>query len=464
MNLSDLEFNILNGVVKSNKVALDFTSNSNHDIFISDDAKFLVKVFSSYIKNFKGKPTRRVMLERYSDDHSYNLINSFFDKTDKKEYDENEYGHDLSTLKNNFINLKYEGLKNILSKDYSEGIKLIKKELSKIESVKSTKSFDSKPISDYIDDFRQDYIDKAKNPELGKGLLTGYSYIDYIKNGLRPADLLIIAGETGSGKSQFMNNMAIQMWLGENTIESTEFKKGCNVVYFSLEMPYKDCFRRSMSRIADVESYAIRDAKLSKSEAASVSKACKFIKKYPYIFEIVDVPRGLTVEQMESMYEEIKQRYNPDVIFVDYLGLMEDASDDEDDWLSLGKLAGKVHEFARTYSIPVVTAVQLNRMDPEKKNSQAKSIGLHRIGRSSLIATHASLIVQIEKRVDENIHNDFIYHIIKNRDGEDGGKHSILKNFAKSSIIDVPYIPDSIAPVLQDDLSGNADSVMEMMA
>jgi replicative DNA helicase len=121
------------------------------------------------------------------------------------------------------------------------------------------------------------------------------------------------------------------------------------------------------------------------------------------------------------------------------MGLMEDADTDSDDWLKLGKLAGKIHEFARAHSIPVITAVQLNRLDPSQKKSETKSIGLHRIGRSSLIAHHATVIIQIETRPDEETHDDFVYHIIKNRHGQSNKSHSVWKNFNKCSIIDRPY-------------------------
>jgi len=150
----------------------------------------------------------------------------------------------------------------------------------------------------------------------------------------------------------------------------------------------------------------------------------------------------VVVEQMEIMFEEIKADYLPDVIFVDYMGLMEELSDG-DDWLALGKLAGKIHEFARAHSIPVVTAVQLNRIDPANKKNEAKAIGLHRIGRSSMIAHHATVIIQIETRQDEETHDDFIYHVIKNRHGQSNKSHSVWKNFNKCSIIDKPYDVDA---------------------
>jgi replicative DNA helicase len=434
--MNDLEFAVLTAVSKHQKVALDFAYTCDESLFESPDAIKFAKVFIEYIKIYKSKPSRRT-------------VNSFYDDSEDSEYNVDDYQYDVSRLKQRHGERRLEAVKGRLNQggldDVTGTTKAIELELGAIKAANGHKAYERNVIRNYIDEFRNAYVQKHKNPNLGKGILTHYSFLDYIKNGLRPSDLVIIAGETGSGKSMYLNNIALQIWMQENNLETPPDKmtKGYNVTFFSLEMPYEDCFRRSMARLADVHEYGIRDAKLSREESKSVAKACKFIKEFPYEFDIVDVPRGFTVEQMEIMFEEIKSEYIPDVIFIDYMGLMEDMSD-ADDWLALGKLAGKIHEFARVHAIPVVTAVQLNRIDPNHKKTESKSIGLHRIGRSSMIAHHATIIIQIESRQDEETHDDFIYHIIKNRHGQSNKSHSVYKNFNKCSIMDKPYDVDAV--------------------
>ena len=48
-----------------------------------------------------------------------------------------------------------------------------------------------------------------------------------------------------------------------------------------------------------------------------------FINNYPYEFEIIDMPRGATIENMEAVYEECKARFDPKIVVIDYLGLMD---------------------------------------------------------------------------------------------------------------------------------------------
>jgi replicative DNA helicase len=462
-----LERDILNAMVKYKRLALDFSVVGDYTLFESEDAVRIGKTFLDYVRTFKSQPSREIMLDKHSsDDGMVDSIKNFYDSIENEEYNESDYAYQLEKLKYKFGQRRLENIRNEMNsgtlQDVTASIRLIEKELSQIKAVNGEKAYEAKTLDQYVDQFRNNYIDKSKNPDLGKGLLTGYSFLDYIKNGLRPSDLVIIAAETGAGKSMFMSNIAVQMWLQNNTIDTPVEKltSGCNVMYFSLEMPYEDCFQRAMARIADVPSYGIRDAKLNRSEAAAISKACKFAKEYKSKFDIIDVPRGFSVDQLEIMFEERKADYHPDIIFIDYMGLMEDIQD-VDDWLGLGKLAGKIHEFARAHSIPVVTAVQLNRIDPSHRKT-SKAVGLHRIGRSSLIAHHASLIIQIETREDEETHDDLIYHIIKNRHGQSNKSASVYKNFSKCSIIDKSYDVDSMETwTPDDDISEDISNILQ---
>jgi replicative DNA helicase len=238
--------------------------------------------------------------------------------------------------------------------------------------------------------------------------------------------------------SIMLNNMAVQMWMQGNTVSSTSFEKGYNVLFFSCEMPFLPCFRRTMAKVADVPIYGLRDSTLSKIETEAAAKAGEFVKRYPHQFRIVDTPRGVTVGLIEQIYQEVCMSFKPDVVIVDYLGLLTDPDAEGDDWLKLGQISAKLHEFARVYNVPVLTAVQLNRAAATK--NPGDSIGVHRFGRSSMIAHNANVCMQIESKPNDHLRQDISIHIIKNRDGEKGS-HTFMKNFANSSIYDVPYIP-----------------------
>ena len=254
--------------------------------------------------------------------------------------------------------------------------------------------------------------------------------------------------------------MSTQMWLQQNNLSSTTFTQGYNILYFSLEMPYDSCVRRTLARLADIPNYALGDAKLNKNQMEALKLTTDFIERYPYQFEIVDIPRGATIEQIEARFVEAQSRFNPDIVVVDYLGLLEAPGATGDDWLKLGVISGQLAEFARVYNIVLLTATQLNRTSGSKsKQSKEDLVGLHRIGRSALICHHADIVLQIMARQDENTFSDLKYSIIKHRNGA-LGDGVLLKNFRNSSILDSPFEPENEELFLGSD----TEDISELLA
>jgi len=442
-SLQEQDLRMLKAILSNQRIALDFSTHYSSSLFLGD-AKHLAEAILSYVKIYKDLPTKRVLSDKYP--AIKNQIDNLYQELTNVEFEPQEFKYDLEKFIQRYKDTRTASLADELRFNSNVNADTIIKEMERtIKDVRSIsgptkQAYTQKGIHEFIDDFTKEYVAKIEAPELGAGIKTGYSFLDYVTNGLAPAEMLIVGAETGGGKSMFLNNIAIQMWMQENTIASSPFSKGYNVQYFSLEMPYKACFRRTLARLADVPMYGLRDSNLTKAELESVYQASAFIKKYSEQnqFEIVDIPRGVTVEQIEERYLEACTRYQPDIVVVDYLGLLEDHDIEGDDWLKLGKIAGKLHEFARAYNIRLLTAVQLNRPAKSKNTDPAELIGIHRIGRSSQILHHANIGIQLETRKDEHLRDTLVYHVIKNRDGE-CGKAEISKKFKNGSIFDVPY-------------------------
>lgn len=446
--IQEQDLRLLKTICNDPRLGLDFAATYSSDLFCGD-TKEVAKAILDYIKTYKSSPTKRVLVDAHH--KNYDLVSKIeevFDQFDSIDFNIVEYQYDIDKLRQRYVDIKIADLRDGFrygdTNDVEATVRMVERTLKDVAEVRSPakKAFTQKSLKQHLPDFKQEYVARLSDPTLGKGIQTGYSYLDYITNGLRPAELLIIGAVTSAGKSMLLNNMAIQMWMQKNAITTQEqdFTQGYNVLYFSLEMPYEGCFRRTMARVADVPSYGLRDSTLSRSEADSVSTASRFINKYPFEFEIVDIPRGVTVERIEERYLEAKSRFEPHIIVVDYLGLLSDPDAEGDDWLKLGHIAGKLHEFARVHDVRVLTAVQLNRATLKKDQDPGELIGVHRFGRSSLIAHHANICIQIEDRPDEHLRGDFVYHVIKNRDGE-RGNHAITKKFSHCAIYDTPYTP-----------------------
>lgn len=441
MNVS-LDLNILKVLITNKQYAVEFIGEADAKLFNPEVWNF-ANLVVNYLKTYKDIPTLRVLTEKLSKGNNEKLIeyvNKTWDTIQSIEYNEKEYKHDLEKLKKRYAEKQILSTKDLLSKceagttDINKTVNELQKTIQNIKGLNQAKAYENINIKEYLPTFVERFNLKKDNPNLEVGIKTKYSFFDYATNGVKPADFILIAGESGFGKSLLLNNMAIQTWMQDNTIDqTTSFTPGKNIIYFSLEMPYEDCFNRLISRLSGVPSRSIENASLSKDEFSKVRKALDFIKRYPYNFKIVDVADACA-NDLENIYVNCEEKF--DVVFIDYLGIMNtNEKSDEADWLKQGTIAYEVRAIARKYKLPVFSAVQLNRKVQGKDSSE--NIGLSRLARSGTIATHATHVLQIESRPEEHLHSDMIIHVIKNRKGPKG-KGVLYKNLACATLIDKP--------------------------
>ncbi len=440
--IDNVELRVLKTIITNKKHGLDFANDSDPKIFSGELWNF-ANLIVGYIRTYKDIPTLRVITEKLSKGNNEALlkkVTSVWQQLEKISVDEREYKHDLEKIKKRFAEKQLMDTGSVLSKlepgnvDVNKTISELQKAIHTIKSLNQVRTYERRTLKDDVPLFRDEYNAKLEDPDFDAGIQTGYSYLDRVTGGLRPGELLLIGGESGGGKSMLLMNMALQIWLQQNNIDMKEgeFGPGFNVLYFSLEMPFKPCRNRVLGRLSSNPTKLIRTAKLNPEEADKLKKVLRFASKYPYQFEIVDIPRGATMESLEMLYEEAKLIYDPKVIVIDYLGLMDYDGADMEDWLKLGKIAERIHEFARVHNVIVLSAVQLNRPKGAKEEDK---IGLHRIGRSALIMQNANIAVQIETRANEKNFPDMKYHVIKNRDGELGDGR-LIKNLACGTLLD----------------------------
>jgi replicative DNA helicase len=466
--LEQLDLKILKAITTDKISALSFSHKYDSEVFDEDSRRF-AKLTLDYIKHFHSPPTRRTLLDRHRNSTTLaNVINEAWDELDATTYDVKEFSYDVNEVKSRFKEKCVENLRNIAASDDpdnptnpEEYFNNISMALAKINSFESGRTHIQKPIGDFVDEFQESYEARLLNPEVTIEVPTGYSFIDTISP-FCPGELIIVGGESGKGKSILLNGLGKQIWLQGNTIDTDPycFTAGKNVLFFSLEMSYDMCFNRFLASLANIPQTELRKAKLDPEQTYRKDKALEFIKKYQeagHYFDIVDVPRNVTIEEVELRYQEAILRYEPDVVIIDYLTLMgSDALSKEADWLKVGGIAASLHEFARSNRCVVVTAAQLTDI---KRNAQSgssdenKTIGMHRFGRSSLIIHNVDSAIQIETRNNENKLPDMKIHYVKNRKGP-LGQGNLVKNFANASLIDVPYdqsdLPGDISANIPD--------------
>lgn len=446
MDFNELDLRILKSILSDKKHSIDFVNECDERLFDPNLWKF-AKLIVDYIKTYKDSPTKRIIVEKVSSQKNEALleyVNSIFTKLDDVNYDIREYKHDLGKIKNRLSEKLISGLKDSLSStavpDVKRSVSEIQSALNNIKNINQSKIYKDGSLKDYAADFKNIYAAKLHNPEVGTGIKTGYTFIDYAVGGLKPGELLLFAGITSSGKSLLLMNTAIQMWMGDNTIDMTEhFRKGCDVLLFSLEMSYEEYMQRVIARIAMVPQKSIRDATLTDEEKVRVSKAFRFIKLYPHNFMVVDLPRKATANTLETIIDEMTEKSGkPAVVVVDYMNLMHaDVGKDQSDWLIQATISEQCHELARVKEIILLSAIQLN----PKSDSKEMTAGVKNFRRATQIADNANFIIAINSRRDERNYPDFSCSFLKNRRGElvDGKLH---KEMACCALLDRKTEPD----------------------
>ena len=424
--------------------------------YFANEVQWLYKAILDYFSNpkYKELPTKAVIEDTLTKSYSPDFVAtglSLFDTISTLSPDPKEFNWHLEKLKvrrNEQINRSCaESISHILSTETNETERIakvnevVRKSVVAVDALYKQEAFDEGPLNESAKERARDYKELEANPDIAKGVYSGFSELDRITNGFHQGELIIIGGETGTGKSILMHNMALNAYLGKHNPlnpapDPKDIVGGRNVLYFSLEMPKQSQERRLDAAMANVIANEIRDGRLSKEDKEAYFKVLKFQANYSRKFHIVDMPRHVTPREIELKYVELKDLYGIefDLVVIDYLGLMNANQQKEaQDWFELGCVAEELHEFARTYKVPVITATQLNKSKDPTKPMHSTA----RIARSNMIPDNANIILQIDCRgEDEHTRLDMPIFIVKCRDGE-RGTFTLTKDFPRMKVVDI---------------------------
>jgi len=179
---------------------------------------------------------------------------------------------------------------------------------------------------------------------------TGWASLDKILyGGFNSGELNIFAGGSGSGKSLFMQNMALNWAL-----------QGKNVVYVSLELSEELCSMRLDAMLTNMSTVNVM------RNLEDVELKVKIASKKAGILQIIQMPNGTTVNDIRAYIKEyqIQKRIKVDALFVDYLDLMMPVSvkvNPSDQFIKDKYVSEELRNLAIELHILFVTASQLNR-------------------------------------------------------------------------------------------------------
>jgi replicative DNA helicase len=206
-----------------------------------------------------------------------------------------------------------------------------------------------------------DQIDEAyTNPDKLRGLPTGFTDFDKMTGGLRPGDLVIVAGRPSMGKTTLAVNMAEYAALHTRDVRAS-------VAIFSLEMPSEQVITRMLSSIGGVPLSNLRSGRISDDDWVRITSATSQLSEAKLF---IDETPALTPTELRARARRVKREHGLDLLVVDYLQLMQVPGTKENRATEIAEISRGLKILAKELSVPVIALSQLNRAVEQRENKK----------------------------------------------------------------------------------------------
>lgn len=245
---------------------------------------------------------------------------------------------------------------------------------------------------------------------------TNIPYFDnMIGGGFHKKTLTTFMAGTGKGKSLVMTSLAAQnVWEGKKAL------------YITLEMSEHRIAERVFANSLNIDISQLKSVSkpVLKELHSNFTNKCKdllVIKEFP--------PRSISTNNINRLLKELKdkQKFVPDIIYIDYLTLMKPAGapKNTDDYTGHKIVSENLRALAIINDVPVVSAIQTNR-----GGADSAYVSLKDISESFGIAMTADLMIAITQTAEQKILKQATWSLPKNRFGITNLYTTVIMNYA----------------------------------
>ena len=238
---------------------------------------------------------------------------------------------------------------------------------------------------------------------------TGWKEVDDIIYNISRGELIIFTAISGGGKSVALQNLAVN-WSKQNH----------NVVYFSFELNQDLVAKRMDALLTDIPNVSIF------RQIDKVEYLVKQGEKHNGKIQIVYLPSGTCTNDLRAWLKEYQIQYGivPDMIMVDYLGLMRPNSkriDPSNLYIKDKFVSEELRALAAELECVCVTAAQGNRgayseMSPGMENIAGGMTQVHT----------CDLLINITNTAPSRERGEITYTFLKTRNSGGVGKSVVL--------------------------------------
>lgn len=201
--------------------------------------------------------------------------------------------------------------------------------------------------------------ERHDHPELFAGIPTGFEKFDRNTGGLFPAELTVVFGLSGKGKSTFMKAMTCNIR-----------KQGRVVLHCGNEENLFQMWLKYLSADSGERYFPLKNGKYDDESFGRLKKFCDDAKGVGAIY-LFEFPQQTDATCIERAYRELEmQGVKVDCIVVDYLDLMSPIHKAYSENDEGGKVTSDLKQLAINCKCPVVTATQAGTQS-EKQEKKA---------------------------------------------------------------------------------------------
>jgi replicative DNA helicase len=260
-----------------------------------------------------------------------------------------------------------------------------------------------------------------------------HSKVQYIPSGVKTLDKLIKGGFHVKTLNLFLAEVNLGKSLVLASLASNALLQNKNVLYLTLEMSEEKVSERIAANIFDVNvndlEYITKDKFHELYQKAKKNISNKLtIKEY--------APKSFNANHLRNLIKEIelKKKIKPDIIFIDYLGIMTSCSLHRNDTLyaEVKRISEEVRAVAVEQNIPIISAIQTNR-----KGMNQVELDFTDVSESIGTAATADLLIGITQSDDLREAKQFSWILIKNRYGLNKQKIVVGVDYTRMRINDI---------------------------
>lgn len=189
------------------------------------------------------------------------------------------------------------------------------------------------------------------------GLLTGMESLDAKLLGLKPGQLIVIAGRPKMGKTTLAMNLA-------NSCAVSQAKQ---VLVFSLEMSHRQLMDKALSSIGGIPLRSLQDGSAMETHPRELLAASSKIANCG--LELYD-RKGATINRIRSVSRRHKLNHGLDLIVVDHIGLVDVDDSRANAVQRVSEVTRQLKLLANELGVPVIALSQLNRALEQRPNKR----------------------------------------------------------------------------------------------